>query len=162
MLPAANTRSSGLTLLLHAKGSGLHHGSVESVQSAALDAAGVDLLERDEELAILEEALAAARRGEGRLVLVAGDAGIGKRALVRAFSSRCAVRERMLLGWCDGLRTPRPLGPFVDIGATVGGRLEQVVSAGENAQSVYAVLRDELRARAETVVVLEDVHWADE
>jgi DNA-binding CsgD family transcriptional regulator/tetratricopeptide (TPR) repeat protein len=125
-------------------------------------AVGAELLERDEAFATLEEAFAAAGRGEGRLVLVSGDAGIGKSALVRAFCSRCAAEVRILTGSCDGLRTPRPLGPLVDIGTAVGGRLEQVVTTGDDAQSAFAALFDELRSHAGTVVVLEDVHWADE
>jgi DNA-binding CsgD family transcriptional regulator/tetratricopeptide (TPR) repeat protein len=130
--------------------------------STVASAAGAELLERDDAFATLEEAFAAARRGEGRLVLVSGDAGIGKSALVRAFCSRCAIGGQILAGSCDGLRTPRPLGPFADIGASVGGRLEQVVTAGADAQAVFDALFGELRSRGGTVVVVEDVHWADE
>jgi DNA-binding CsgD family transcriptional regulator len=121
-----------------------------------------DLLERDEAFAALEESFAAARRGEGRLVFVSGDAGIGKSALVRAFCLRSVSPGRVLVGACDGLRTPRALGPFVDIGAAIGGGLERAVIEGENAPSVFHALLDELRSNGETVVVVEDVHWADE
>jgi DNA-binding CsgD family transcriptional regulator/tetratricopeptide (TPR) repeat protein len=135
---------------------------VAATVSTVATAAGAGLLERDDVFATLEDAYAAALRGEGRLVLVSGDAGIGKSALVRAFCSRRAAAGRILLGSCDGLRTPRPLGPFVDIGASVGGRLEQAVTAGDDAQSVFDALFDELRSHEGTVVVVEDVHWADE
>ena len=43
------------------------------------------LLERIDELAVLERSLAKARDGQGSLVLVSGEAGIGKTALARAF-----------------------------------------------------------------------------
>ncbi|HEX3057656.1 MAG TPA: AAA family ATPase [Gaiellaceae bacterium] len=107
------------------------------------------LLERETPFAVLEDALAAARRGAGRLVFVSGDAGIGKSALVRAF---CAdAGSRVLVGACDGLRTPRPLGPFVDMG------LE-----GETTRSVFDALFHALASSPGTVAVIEDVHWADE
>jgi DNA-binding CsgD family transcriptional regulator len=124
-------------------------------------ASAADLLEREEALATLEESFAAVRQGDGRLVLVSGDAGIGKSSLVRAFCSKLA-EGRILAGACDGLRTPRPLGPLVDIGRAAGGRLEEAVSAGDNAQAAFDALVDELRSPRRTVVVLEDVHWADE
>jgi DNA-binding CsgD family transcriptional regulator len=121
----------------------------------------VDLLERDAARATLADAFEAARGGDGRLVFVSGDAGIGKSALVRAFCADAAA-ARVLSGSCDGLRTPRPLGPLADIAAAAGGRLEDAVMTGESAQSVLEALLDELRAPGETIVVLEDVHWADE
>src|SRR5881392_1565363 len=126
-----------------------------------MDGLGTELLEREEAFATLAEAFATARRGEGRLVFVSGDAGIGKSALVRAFCSRSAS-ARALVGSCDGLRTPRPLGPFVDIAARVGGHLGDVGAAGESPQAVFDVLLEELRTGGETVLVIEDVHWADE
>jgi len=116
--------------------------------AAPLDAG---LLERDEALAVLEEALAASREGCGRLVFVSGDAGIGKSALVREFCRRAGAR--LLWGACDGLHTPRPLGPFVDMGAAF---------AANKPHLVLTALLDELQAADDTIVVLEDLHWADE
>ena len=123
---------------------------------------GADLLERDAALVTLDEAFAAGRRGEGRLVLISGDAGIGKSALVRAFCSHTAAGARVLLGACDGLRTPRPLGPLADIGRAVGGRLGDATLVGDPVQRVVVALLDELRSGPPTIVVFEDVHWADE
>jgi predicted ATPase len=48
----------------------------------------------------------------GRLILVGGEAGVGKTALVREFSEG----RRVLWGACDPLHTPRPLGPLLDLG----------------------------------------------
>ena len=45
------------------------------------------LLERDVPLALLADFAAQARRGEGRVVLVAGEAGVGKSALVEQFAA---------------------------------------------------------------------------
>jgi DNA-binding CsgD family transcriptional regulator len=115
-------------------------------------AVATDLLEREGAFGVLEGALADARQGDGRIVFVAGDAGIGKSALVRGFCERSQA-ARILAGSCDGLRTPRPLGPFVDIG---------VATEGSSARTVFDALADELRSAEDTVVVVEDAHWADE
>jgi DNA-binding CsgD family transcriptional regulator/GTPase SAR1 family protein len=120
------------------------------------------LLERDGALAALGQALADARAGHGCVVLVSGDAGVGKTALVRAFCAQSAPEVRVLVGACDGLRTPRPLGPFADIARSVGGSLGQLVSAGASGGSIFDAVADELHGSDPTIVVLEDLHWADE
>jgi ATP/maltotriose-dependent transcriptional regulator MalT len=72
---------------------------------AAYDAS-VALLERDEMLDALDGHLAAALQGEGRLVLVTGEAGVGKSALAQAFAARHEPGVRVLRGACDALFTP--------------------------------------------------------
>jgi hypothetical protein len=120
------------------------------------------LLERADELAALSEELAAvAETGAGRLVLIAGEAGIGKTALVRAFCAEVAP-VRVLSGACDALHTPRPLGPLLDIAEQAGGRLAELVEAGAGVGDLLPAFASELRRRAPTVVVLEDLHWADQ
>jgi DNA-binding CsgD family transcriptional regulator/tetratricopeptide (TPR) repeat protein len=119
------------------------------------------LVEREDALAALHGAHAEVRAsGGGRVVLVSGEAGIGKTALIDAFSA--GVRgARVLWGACDPLFVPRPLGPFLDVGADAGGELAERIQAAAGAHDVFVALRDELRTTA-TVVVLEDVQWADE
>ena len=79
------------------------------------------LLERSAQLAALDEHLGAVRaHGRGRLVLIAGEAGIGKTTLAAGVLRGAARRSRVLWGACDALYTPRPLGPFARHGA--GGR----------------------------------------
>jgi predicted ATPase len=81
------------------------------------------LLEREDALAALLGAYSEARAGTGRLVLVAGEAGVGKTALVRTFTAGLESRSRVLVGACDPLFAPRPLAPFVDIAVQkLGGR----------------------------------------
>jgi predicted ATPase len=75
----------------------------------------VPLLERDAELDRLRETLRQAGRGRGAVVLVSGEAGIGKTSLVRAFAEHARARARVLVGVCDDLVTPRTLGPFRDM-----------------------------------------------
>ena len=73
----------------------------------------VELVERDALLARLDEQLGSAA-GQGRVVLVTGEAGNGKTTLVEAWTRRSAARITLLRGACDGSATPRPLGPFLD------------------------------------------------
>ena len=95
----------------------------------------VGLLERSEQLDALDGHLAAVReQGRGRLVLIAGEAGIGKTALVRAFCGAAAAAA-VLWGACDALFTPRPLGPFVDIAERAGGELGAAVGRGRGARA---------------------------
>jgi tetratricopeptide (TPR) repeat protein len=125
-----------------------------------VDSAG--LLERSAELEVLASGLEAVGQSSGgRLVLLAGEAGIGKTALVREFRRR-AEGTRILWGGCEALHTPRPLGPLLDIAADAGGRLGAVVDEGATPAAVVAALADDLRRPSPTVVVLEDLHWADE
>jgi DNA-binding CsgD family transcriptional regulator/tetratricopeptide (TPR) repeat protein len=69
---------------------------------------------------------------------------------------------RVLWGACDALFTPRPLGPLLDIAQSTGGELEELVESGAKPYEVAAGLMRELGRRAPTILVLEDVHWADE
>jgi DNA-binding CsgD family transcriptional regulator/tetratricopeptide (TPR) repeat protein len=112
------------------------------------------LIERD---ALLER-LASARREGGRLLLLGGEAGVGKTALVRAFTS--GLDRRVLLGACEHLVTPAPLGPLLDIAGETGGVLAADIEAGRHPRQVALSLLEELREPA--VLVFEDVHWADE
>jgi DNA-binding CsgD family transcriptional regulator len=122
-----------------------------------------ELLERDRELGTLAELLdAVARNGAGRLALVGGEAGAGKSELVRRFCAEHAAQGRLLLGACDSLFTPRPLGPILDIAETAGGELRELARGSARPHEIAAALRRELGAQAPTVVVLEDLHWADE
>ena len=120
------------------------------------------LLEREQPLAALRDALADAAGGQGRLVLVAGEAGVGKTALVRAFCDEAAPVARALWGTCDALFTPRPLGPFLDVAAEAGGPLAAAVAPGGSAHDVTSALIRAASARRPAIVVLEDLHWADE
>jgi DNA-binding CsgD family transcriptional regulator/tetratricopeptide (TPR) repeat protein len=122
-----------------------------------------ELLERDGELAVLEDCLQAARRGpQGRVVLVSGESGVGKTALLRRFTEECDRPARILWGGCDPLFTPRPLGPLLAVAEAVGGEVGEVVEGRGLPHEVVAALARELNTRPPSVFVLEDLHWADE
>lgn len=99
---------------------------------------------------------------EGSLVLVCGEAGVGKTSLLRTFCEMHTRPVRVLWGGCAPLRTPRPLGPLYDIAEVTGGRFEESVAGEARPHEVAIALLRELRTRDPTVLVLEDVHWADE
>ena len=119
------------------------------------------LLERDRELATLVDAAREAVRGTGSVVLLHGEAGIGKSSLVSAIRPELPEGTRMLVGSCDALSTPRTLGPFRYLTDAVGPRLAQALQSGERDQVMDALL-DELRQPPPSALVIEDVHWADE
>ncbi len=121
-----------------------------------------ELLEREELLDRFAGALAEASAGNGRLVLLAGEAGAGKSALVRAFCAEQPGPVRVLSGACDALFTPRPLGPLADVAAETGGELERLVDTGAQPHEILKVLLEELRGPRPTLLVIEDLHWADE
>ncbi len=124
---------------------------------------GDALLEREPHLAALAGLLHEVRASSaGRLVLVGGEAGAGKTALLRRFCRSEVDVGQVLWGACAPLRTPRPLGPLVDVADAIGGEFEQVVTAAVRAHEVVGALLRELRRRRLTVLVLEDLQWADE
>jgi tetratricopeptide (TPR) repeat protein len=120
------------------------------------------LLERSEHLKVLGEVLTATvSSGQGRIVLVAGEAGIGKTALLRRFCADLDGSARVLWARCEPLFTPRPLGPILELAGQLAGEVAARVGDGGRPYDVAAALLREL-AGAPSVVVFEDVHWADE
>jgi predicted ATPase len=123
----------------------------------------MQLLERDSALDALGGWLAEARAGRGRLVLLGGEAGVGKTALVNEFALRHRQAARVLWGACDPLTTPRPLGPLADVAPALGGRLDQLLHDEAPREVLFGAFLERLRdSRVATVLVIEDVHWADE
>jgi DNA-binding SARP family transcriptional activator/DNA-binding CsgD family transcriptional regulator len=106
---------------------------------------------------VLDDALA----GSGRLLLVEGEAGAGKSALVREWSDLAArAHARVLWGACDPLTSPRPLGPLVDIAPQLDARVGDLLRSGER-DGLFEATLTALESAGPTVLVLEDLHWAD-
>jgi DNA-binding CsgD family transcriptional regulator/tetratricopeptide (TPR) repeat protein len=122
----------------------------------------VPLLERESQLASLRQYAAEARGRTGRLVLVSGEAGVGKSSLVEVLQEELSD-ARWVWGACDGLFTPRPLAPLRDIARGVGGELLEAVRAGLPRDEAFdAALRWLEDAQDLVVLVVEDVQWADD
>ena len=120
------------------------------------------MLERDHELSLLEARLEEIRAdGRGRVVVVSGEAGVGKSTLVAGFRER-HPDVRVVAGMCDPLFAPTPLGPVLELAGQVGGAMAEGVERGAPAHELIGALAAELQPDAPAVVVLEDVHWADE
>src|SRR6059058_869553 len=122
-----------------------------------------ELLERGVAFDVLCESLESVRRSrKGRVVLVGGEAGVGKTALLRWFCRERGGVAPILWGGCDALFTPRPLGPLLAVGEEAGGTFEEAVTSGAMPHELAAALVRQLSEHPGTVFVLEDVHWADE
>lgn len=116
----------------------------------------MQLLERSDQLDSLDALLGEAAAGSGRLVFIGGEAGVGKTALVSWFAERARSRARVLIGGCDSLATPRPLGPVLDMDL-------EVEPGRRTGTEFFGALLAELGAqRRPTLAIFEDVHWADQ
>jgi DNA-binding CsgD family transcriptional regulator len=121
----------------------------------------VRLLEREHPLDLLEERVRGVVAGRGSVVLVTGEAGIGKTALLRAFVERVQARAQPLWGMCDSLSTPRPLGPLRDVADELTPSVAALLRGTAAQHEIFTATLDALRSRPR-VFVVEDLHWADE
>lgn len=135
---------------------------------------------REQELAILRAGVEAVRRGEGAVVWVEGEAGIGKSSLV-AEALATATDPGWEVGWGIAARlTERlPLRVMLDCLEVRPGspdprrakaaellRSERLglLSAGDASAlgvEVLMTLVDEVCAAAPAVIIIDDVQWAD-
>jgi DNA-binding CsgD family transcriptional regulator len=122
------------------------------------------LLERDAELRRLNGLTRRVAQNSGCVVLMRGEAGVGKTALINRLLSGVDPAVRVLQGWCDPLSAPRPLGPLIDalagLDRRVAGGLVTALQAGDTA-AVYDRLLEVLRGGSRWLWVIEDMHWAD-
>jgi DNA-binding CsgD family transcriptional regulator len=117
------------------------------------------LLERDAELEALGGVLTGLEAGGGCLVLVGGEAGIGKTSLVRELRERAGGSPRFLVGACEPLSVPAPLGPLRELAEEAGGA-DPAGLAGDRLLLARCLL-EALTSQAPVAAVIEDAHWAD-
>ncbi|HEX5991284.1 MAG TPA: AAA family ATPase [Thermomicrobiales bacterium] len=122
----------------------------------------MELLEREPLLTQLEEHLRLAAAGHGRVVLVGGEAGVGKTALVDEFCRRVAGAATALRTSCDALSTPGPLGPVRDLAPALGLQIDRLALDGESRESLFRAVLAAFAARPGTTLLIgEDAHWSD-
>ncbi len=123
----------------------------------------MELIERNQQLQKLTDAWGQVKAGRGRLALVSGEAGIGKTSLVERFVSEQSRSARVLWGSCDALFSPQPLGPFISIAVQIQSDLLRLIQSGADRLSFSTEFFAHLqKSPAPVIVVLEDLHWADE
>jgi len=118
------------------------------------------LLERGDELATLVGVVADAAAGRGALVLLAGEAGIGKTSLVRALRDAVQADVAFLVGACEPLSVPAPLAPVRELAEAAGAADLGDLETGDRLALARALL-EALERRAPALAVIEDAHWAD-
>lgn len=124
------------------------------------------LLERTAQLDQLHSYLRQAAAGEGRMVLVGGEAGIGKTALIERFvreAQPAVPSARAEIVSCDGLKMPGPLGPLFEIAQVLGPDVERLLAEEAPRDRLFrAVFGAMSQAPVPLLLVGEDAHWTDE
>jgi DNA-binding CsgD family transcriptional regulator len=131
---------------------------------------------RTREIARLHEQLAAALAGHGRLVLIGGEAGIGKTTLAESLCREARERgARVLVGRCYDLTETPPYGPWLDLfgqyrPSDASPPLPEafarrgILGAIASQPLLFRQVADwctALAASRPVVILLEDLHWAD-
>ena len=122
----------------------------------------MELLERDEFLSELNDLLQTAIRGSGQIAVISGDAGIGKTSLVEFFTGQHKDTAKIYWGACDDLFTPRPLAPLYDIANKMKSNIIDKLELGASRPSIFNEFLNEINQKEPNIIVIEDVHWADE
>ena len=95
-------------------------------------------------------------------MLVHGEAGAGKTALVQAVRERAGDDVEWLWGACEPLLAAPALGPLIDLLDRLPPSLSQAVRSGRAVVEVFAGMLAMLRDRARpAALVIDDVQWAD-
>jgi predicted ATPase/DNA-binding CsgD family transcriptional regulator len=122
------------------------------------------LLEREAVLAEMNALFRTAATGSGQMLLLRAAAGVGRSAVLHGFLESVAGNAQVLLGRCDPLSAPRPLGPLIDMFAQSPGlraaTLSAAIASGQR-ELVYARLLDVLHDGRPWICVVDDAHWAD-
>ena len=123
----------------------------------------MELIERTEFLATLSAKFESIKYGEGHCIFLSGEAGMGKTSVIKSFCNEIRDDCKIFQGSCDALFTPRPLAPLYDIAWQIRSDLFENSSEGADRSVLFTRIFYELGSqKGPTVVVFEDIHWADE
>ncbi|MBG0828906.1 AAA family ATPase [Planomonospora sp. ID67723] len=135
------------------------------------DAAEERLVGRDRQFARIGALVAEVRRGRGGVLLIEGEAGIGKTRLAQAAAAEAAARGMTVLwGRCVDTATAPPFWPWVQALRGAGPEAGETVRmlAGDSAKcpdmqlfELYQRVLSALTSAGPLLVVLDDLHWAD-
>ena len=123
--------------------------------------AALRLIERDQEVAALAVLLDECADGRGHVAVISGEAGIGKTALVEHAIAHAPTGVRVLWGACEALFAPRPLGPLFDIAKHLQPTMRAMLDGDARRATLFATALEDLSAMP-SILVIEDIHWADE
>lgn len=119
----------------------------------------MELLEREEVLGTLQRLRQRATAGDGTLLFVEGEAGIGKTSLLQTFCRR-QKDAAVFWGGCDALHTPGPLGLLHEIAASLNAELQRTLREGKERTQIFGAFLGAVSKPS--LVIFEDLHWADE
>lgn len=117
------------------------------------------LVEREQQLGALEGAFL--EPSSGVVVLVSGEAGFGKTSLLEVFTRKLDHRYRVLAAACEPVGVPTGFAPLFELLDDLPDELAADIRTGSGRAAVYAGVLDLIKNDT-VVLVLEDVHWADE
>ena len=123
----------------------------------------MQLLKRAEQLEQLQLLLNEAVEGNGHVAVLVGQAGAGKSAIVNIFTDLVGKTTRVLRGACENFGTAEPLGPLRDLAREAGWALSETLSSTESRIALFSEVFRLLNVGAATsLIVIEDIHWADD
>ena len=100
--------------------------------------------------------------GTGAIVILSGEAGVGKTSLLREFASSSPAGAKFCWGGCEALFTPRPLGPLQDMAQMIGPEIAELLDQAAAQDRIFPALLGALqKSRHSHALIFEDVHWAD-
>lgn len=132
------------------------------------------LVGRDREMETLGQHLTEMQAGHGSIVLIGGEAGIGKTTLVESFTRRSDVLT--LTGHCYDLAATPPFGPWVELIESYPNNtglpdlpnelvFDRDLAGISSRTALFQRLRAfivQVSAARPLMLVLEDLHWADD